>query len=131
MFEAPSAMKKNIYQIDFENPVAIYNYEPEGLVNKFLYDILEATKMSYVKRIVAMEGDFVQINNGILYVNGEKVNEDYLPEGTTIPSGSYYNNITVPENCVYVMGDNREESFDSRRFGCIPIERIEGKILFK
>ena len=39
-----------------------------------------------------------------------------------------YTDLVVPENCVFVMGDNREHSTDSRAFGCIPLEKIEGKV---
>ena len=42
-----------------------------------------------------------------------------------------YTDITVPPNCVFAMGDNRLGSTDSRRFGCVPLERIEGKVLIR
>ena len=45
--------------------------------------------------------------------------------------GGLYVDVVVPENCVYVMGDNRPESKDSRSFGCIPVERIESKASFR
>ena len=44
---------------------------------------------------------------------------------------SYFNNFTVPDNCVFAMGDNRPGSTDCRSFGCIPLEKIEGKVLFR
>ena len=44
---------------------------------------------------------------------------------------SYFNNFTVPENCVFALGDNRTGSTDCRSFGCIPLDKIEGKVLFR
>lgn len=128
-FEAPSQIKKGT-EIDLENPVAIYNYEPEGLLNKLVYYVLELNKTSYIKRVIGVSGDRVQIKDGKVYVNGKKIQEEYLPQGTTTKI-VYYNDIIVPEGYVYVMGDNRDESMDSRTFGCIPEEKIEGKVLLR
>ena len=128
-FEAPSEVKKGI-DVDLSNKVAIYNYEPESVMEKLAYYVLELTKMSYIKRVIAVEGDRVQIANGKVYVNGEELIEEYLPEGTTTKI-VYYNDVVVPEGCVFVMGDNRDESMDSRTFGCIPLEKVEGKVLLR
>lgn len=129
IFEAPSKINRG-NEINISNSIAIYNYEPEGIGNKLIYYILELNKFSYIKRVIAVEGDKVQILNGKVYVNGKKLNEDYLPEGTTTKI-AYYNNLIVPEGCVYVLGDNRDESMDSRTFGCIPLEKVEGKVILK
>ena len=129
MFEAPTDTK-TAEELVFGNPIAVYDYEPEGTLNRIIYYGLEATKLSYVKRIVAVGGDVVEFRDSKVYVNGEELEEDYLPEGTiTEPIVFYW--IRVPEGCVYVLGDNREKSLDSRRFGCIPVEKIEGKVLFR
>ncbi len=128
-FEAPSRIPKSS-EIDLENPVAVYNYEPESLSDKFIYYILELNKTSYIKRIIGVEGDRIQIINGKVYVNGRLINEEYLQKGT-ITKSVYYNDIIVPKGYVYVMGDNRNESLDSRIFGCIPLEKVEGKVVFR
>lgn len=128
-FEAPSEIKKG-KDVDLTNLIAIYNYKPEGFLDKLTYYILELTKVSYIKRVIGVAGDRIQIQNGSIYVNGEKLQEEYLPEGTTTKI-VYYNDIIVPENCVYVLGDNRDASMDSRTFGCIPLERVEGKVIFR
>ena len=125
-FEAPSEIRQGA-DVDISNVVAIYNYKPEGLMNKLVYYVLELNKTSYIKRVIAIEGDRVQIRNGKVYVNGEEIIEEYLPNGTTTKT-VYYNDVTVPEGCVYVLGDNRDESMDSRTFGCIPLEKVEGKV---
>lgn len=125
-FEEPS--KTN--NINLNGSIAIYDEEPEGIVNKFIYYVVEINKRSYIKRIIAVEGDFLEIKSGKVYINGEELEEEYLPEGTTTKTG-YYNSITIPEGYVFVMGDNRENSVDSRSFGCIPVEKIEGKVILR
>ena len=128
-FEAPSKIKQGA-EVDVSNPVAIYNYEPQGLMNKLVYYVLELNKISYIKRVIGIAGDRVQIKDGKVYVNGEELKEEYLPEGTTTKT-VYYNDVIVPEGCVYVMGDNRDQSMDSRTFGCIPLEKVEGKVILR
>lgn len=128
-FEAPSEVKRGA-EVDITNKIAIYNYEPSGFWENVSYNILELTKISYIKRIIAVEGDLVQIANGKVYVNGQELIEDYLQEGVTTKT-VYYNNLIVPEGCVYVLGDNRDNSMDSRTFGCIPLEKVEGKVILR
>ena len=136
-FEAPSVTKVTKEDIDLNNPVAIYKNEPQTLLGKFSYYVLESGKKSYIKRVIAVPGDYVEIKNGGVYIDGEKIQEDYLQPGvvTDMVQGnsdeSYFNNFTVPDNCVFAMGDNRPGSTDCRSFGCIPLEKIEEKVLFR
>jgi signal peptidase I len=87
----------------------------------------------YIKRCVAIENDDVEFKNGFLYINGKKQNESYAQGKTiyhdTIIKGT---NISgkVPANNILVLGDNRENSMDSRQFGYMPLENIKGKPLF-
>lgn len=126
-FEAPS---KNTGEKNLENPVAVYDYEPQKLIEKLKYNVLELNKKSYIKRVIGIAGDKIQIKDGNIYINGAKLQESYLKEGTFTSAG-YYNDMVVPEGYIYVMGDNRSESMDSRSFGCIPIEKIEGVVIFR
>jgi len=126
-FEAPS---KKSYNINIQSPIAIYEFVPNSLFEKITYNILEMNKISYIKRVIAVAGDRVEIKDGKLYLNEKELKETYLKEGT-ITKQVNYNNIIVPEGYVFVMGDNREESMDSRSFGCIPIEKIEGTVWFR
>lgn len=134
-FEAPSV--KRVEEIDYDNPVAIYNYEPQGLLEKFSYYVLETGKKSYIKRVIGLPGEYVEIKEGNVYIDGEKLEEDYLIDGvvTDMVQGtrdeSFFTNFTVPEDCVFAMGDNRAGSTDCRSFGCIPLEKIEGTVLFR
>ncbi len=129
-FEAPSTTYIPLSDVNNSYPVASYENEPEGLWNKFVYYVLEVGKTSYIKRIIGVAGDHIEIKNQEVYLNGEKLSEEYLDEGVKTDMGQYgvYSDIVVPEGYVFVMGDNREHSTDSRCFGCIPISKIEGKV---
>ena len=126
-FEAPSKSILSAFEADMDNPVASYDYEPKGIFAKFSYYVLEFSKTSYIKRVIGIEGDHIKIENGKVYLNGEELEEPYLRDGITTES-SLFTDITVPEGYVFVMGDNRPHSTDSRSFGCIPVEKIESKV---
>lgn len=79
---------------------------------------------SYVKRIVALEGDVVEIKEGVTYVNGVPRDEGYVDYRDYKDFGPYI----VEENCVFVMGDNRANSHDSRAEGAIPEDMIVGRV---
>lgn len=84
-----------------------------------------------VKRIVGLPGDHVLIEHGALRVNGQPADEPYLGAGTVtllarMPGGRL--EVTVPPGAVFVMGDQRENSFDSKAFGPIPLESLVGRV---
>jgi signal peptidase I len=83
-----------------------------------------------VKRVIAVAGDTVEINNdGKVYVNGVALDESYT-KGSTYNTGSSSPLIvTVPYNTVFVLGDNRENSRDSREFGVVHLDTIRGKCI--
>lgn len=129
-FEAPTN-DSYIYPEDFDpnDVVAKYSNEPNSGFGKFIYYVLEINKASYIKRVIGLPGDHVQISNGKVYINGSKLDENYLKSTViTEVEGCPYSDLIVPDNCVFVMGDNRSQSTDSRRFGCIPLEKIESKV---
>ena len=131
-FEAPSKTFVSAYQIKDNNYIAEYNNEVKGLINNFTYYVLELNKTSYIKRVIAVSGEHIKIEDGIVYINGEVYEEPYLPEGTKTPDGNgFFLDLVVPEGTVFVMGDNRGNSTDSRCFGCIPIDKIESKVLIR
>ena len=111
---------------------ALYR-DVNGVFQKFVYYVVEYNKISYIKRVIAIEGDHVVIKDGKLYVNDELQVEDYIPKGvlTNITKSSSYitNDFIVPEGYYFCMGDNREASSDCRTFGCVPKEKIEGKVV--
>ena len=131
-FEAPSQVVVPAYEISNNNYTARYEKEIDGLINNFTYYVLEVGKTSYIKRVIAVGGEHIKIEDGNVYINGELYEEPYLPEGTeTTDGGGYFLDLTVPEETVFVMGDNRGDSTDSRCFGCIPIEKIESEVLIR
>lgn len=131
-FEAPTQRYVDENHVDYEYPVAKYEYNPESLIAKFVYYTLEVGKTSYIKRVIGLPGEHVQIKNGNVYINGEKLEEKYLQDYVITESlEGMYTDVIVPENTIYVLGDNRGESVDSRRFGCIPIEKVESEAVFR
>lgn len=82
--------------------------------------------VSCVKRVIGVPGDTVEVSYGQLYINDELINEDEYIDGMMLRD---YEKTTVPEDCVLVMGDNRNASLDSRSatVGPIPYYRIVGK----
>lgn len=132
-FEAPSKIANlDKESVDMSNPVAQYENEPEGLWNRFTYYVLEINKTSYIKRVIALPGEHVQIKDGYVYINGERLQEDYLQDGVvTDMERGIYDDFIVPENTVFAMGDNRTQSTDCRAFGCIPVEKIESTLSFR
>lgn len=122
-FEAPSRNQAN------QSVKAVYEREPKNWFEKFTYYVLEINKMSYIKRVIALPGEQVEIKEGKVYINGEELQEDYLqPEVTTLAKNTNLENFVVPEGYLFAMGDNREYSSDCREFGCIPIEKVESKV---
>lgn len=87
-----------------------------------------------IKRVIATEGQTVDIDfeEGVVYVDGQALKEDYTKTPTNNP-GNITFPVIVPENCVFVLGDNRNESMDSRfrQIGMIDTRYIMGKVVFR
>ncbi len=112
-----------------EGEEATATYTEHKGISKFLYSFVGIGKISYIKRVIGLSGDHIEIkDDGYVYRNGEKLEETYTKDGTTSQNGKYIN-LIVPENTIYVMGDNRLESKDSRYFGCIPIDKVDGYVI--
>lgn len=122
-FEAPSNSSAST------DVKAEYNKELKGIFDKFTYYVLEINKKSYIKRVIALPGEHVLIQDGKVYINGEELEENYLqPEVITEAKNINLTDFVVPEDYIFAMGDNREYSSDCREFGCIPLEKIESKV---
>lgn len=131
-FEAPTVTYRTKEDTDISNPIAIYEEQERNFFENFSYIVLEIGKTSYIKRVIGLPGDHVQIKNGKVYINDEELEEDYLQPGiVTDAAEGIFSDIIVPENTVFAMGDNRNSSVDCRAFGCIPLEKIEGKVLIR
>ncbi len=118
------------------------------IVNKFSYKIGEPKRFDivvfhatsdrdYIKRVIGLPGDTVEYENDTLIINGKEYPEPYLEEyknqlidgPLTEPFNleSIIGQTTVPEGHIFVMGDNRRQSKDSRHIGTVPIEEVMGK----
>jgi signal peptidase I len=89
----------------------------------------------FIKRVIALPGEKLLIRDSVIYINGHKLDEPYLPEAWTVlnnwtgsggPDGT-----VIPANQYFVMGDNRNRSQDSRLFGPIGRDRIDGRAWFR
>jgi signal peptidase I len=86
----------------------------------------------FIKRIIALPGERILISQGIVYINGHKLDEPYLPEQwTQLDNWGGPDGMIVPPNAYFVMGDNRNRSQDSRIFGFIGRDRIDGRAWFR
>ena len=85
----------------------------------------------YLKRIIAVAGDTVEIRDGKVYRNGTPLEEPYAVGETLEQEGAVRYPITLQEGQLFVMGDNRAQSMDSRSFGVVGTRQIKGKILLR
>jgi signal peptidase I len=82
----------------------------------------------WVKRVIGKAGDVLEFKNGKVIRNGVTLDEKYIKEPMSYESDE---KITVPEKTVFVMGDNRNNSKDSRYIGSVPLDHVIGKYLFR
>jgi signal peptidase I len=106
----------------------VYHFEPieRGDVVVFWYP-LDRSK-SFIKRVVGLPGESVEIRSGHLYINGRELAEPYVPPSYL--DRSKFPPTVIPSNQYFVMGDHRDSSNDSRMFGPVPRQFIYGKAVF-
>lgn len=99
-----------------------------------IFDSKQHNHEVFVKRIIGLQGDTIEIKNGKVYRNGTMLQEDYLTPGV-ITKGDVFlcenEKYIVPKGCIFVMGDNRGNSNDSRALGPINIKDIKGHVIIR
>ena len=106
----------------------VYRWEPIQRGDIIVFRYPRDTSKSYIKRVIGVAGDRVRIVNGQVYVNGEALDEDYVP--SDYADGRSYPELVVPRNSYFVLGDHRTMSSDSREFGPVNDRYIYGKAVF-
>lgn len=103
------------------------------IVTIYIPEHLDRNREYIVKRVIATEGDFVEIRDGGVFVNGQKLTEEYTLGEETMSVREEYSSLTVPEEHIYVLGDNRmpNASLDSRSFGPVGLDRVIGTMLIR
>lgn len=134
-YEIPSgSMEETIMPGDmvFSEKISYYTRDPQrGDIVTFADP--EVAGRTLIKRVIATQGETVELIDGFVYVDGVQLDEPYtggkvsFPLSRTAPDVEIEFPYTVPEGRVWVMGDNRVASQDSRYFGAIPIESITGR----
>ena len=131
------------YRIPTESMVPTLEVGDRVLANKFVYRFTEPERrdivvfdsvdedddQTLIKRVVGVAGDEIQVQGGVLYVNGEAQDEPYLNDADL--SRGFYGPTVVPEGHIFVMGDNRGNSADSRVFGPLPLENLKGEAFMR
>ncbi|HBF40181.1 MAG TPA: signal peptidase I, partial [Firmicutes bacterium] len=90
-------------------------------------------KVNYVKRVIGLPGEQVFIKGKTVYINGKALYEPYARFSNSVDVGSFdrnYGPVTIPQNHLFVMGDNRDNSYDSRYWGFVPVQNAFGTPLF-
>lgn len=106
----------------------------DNVIDPLKYNILVTRftkndeEIFWVKRVIGKAGDVLEFKDGKVIRNGVALDEPYIKETMTYQSDE---KVTVPENSIFVMGDNRNHSSDSREIGCVPLDHVVGKYLFK
>jgi len=131
-----------VFYIPTESMVPILEVGDRVVANKLVYHfnvpqrgdiiVFESPngEIYLVKRVVGVPGDRIEVVRGTLYVNEERWEEPYL--NRELPDTNSYGPVTVPEGHVFVMGDNRADSADSRYvIGPVPLEHIEGEAFMR
>ncbi|HVZ16825.1 MAG TPA: signal peptidase I [Terriglobales bacterium] len=106
----------------------VYRWDPIERGDIVVFHYPRDTSKSYIKRVIAVAGDHVRIDEGRVFVNGKPLDEPYVPQ--EYDDFRSYPEITIPAHNYFLLGDHRTSSSDSRDFGPVPQRYIYGKAVF-
>jgi signal peptidase I len=106
----------------------VYKLEPIEAGDVIVFRYPRDPAKSYIKRVIAVAGDRVRIDAGVVYINGQRMSEDYVPR--MYEDVRSYPETIVPPHAYFVLGDHRNLSNDSRDFGPVDEDFIYGKAVF-
>jgi signal peptidase I len=113
--------------VDHDGEHIVYPFDPPERGDIIVFNPPNQSDKPYIKRVIGLPGESVTFKDGSVYINGQKLEEPYLDGDKSLCNRSVCPDIVVPEGSVYVMGDNRENSSDSRSFGPVTVNSIIGK----
>ncbi|WP_416151826.1 signal peptidase I [Salipaludibacillus sp. HK11] len=137
--------------VDGQSMMPTLEHNDRMIVNKIGYNISEPDRFDiivfhapqnkdYIKRVIGLPGDSVRYEDDVLYINDEAYEEDYLDDFKALADNQPFTGDfeledftgyeTIPEGHVFVLGDNRQHSKDSRHIGVIPYDEVVGKANF-
>lgn len=111
-----------------------YKFRPIHRGDVVVFQSPKNPDIDYIKRIIGLPGDSIMIKDGELYVNDFNVNESYISAKSNLWDSGYLKEgvpIQIPNDEIFVMGDNRPRSSDSREFGPVHIDTIIGQVFFR
>jgi signal peptidase I len=113
--------------VDHEGENIVYPFHPPERGDIIVFNPPNGSTKPYIKRVIGLGGETVSFKDGAVYVDGTKVEESYLDGAEFGCNRNPCKDVVIPEGSVYVMGDNRDNSTDSRSFGPVSVDSIIGK----
>ncbi len=92
--------------------------------------VVRLPEENLIKRVIGLPGETLEYKDHVLYINGKKVDDKFASITSDFSLEGSFNIYKIPDNCYFVMGDNRGSSLDSRRLGCFTKDDIKGKVTF-
>ncbi len=113
--------------VDHDGEHIVYPFHPPERGDIIVFNPPNNSDKPYIKRVIGLPGETVSFHDGFVYIDGQKLDEPYIKGAITQCNRSVCQDVKIPEGDIFVMGDNRQNSADSRSFGPVSIDSIIGK----